>query len=62
MRDPRSDVRQRMIEIVQARIRYGRRCVPIMLKRAGWSIGRTTINRVYREESLALRSKRAPPS
>ena len=29
-----------------------------MLKRDGWSIGRNTVYRLYREEDLALRSKR----
>ncbi len=57
-RDPRLEVRQRMHEIVQTRIRYGYRRVYIMLKRDGWSIGRNTVYRLYREEGLALRSKR----
>jgi putative transposase len=57
-RDRRLEVRQRMHEIVQTRIRYGYRRVHIMLKRDGLSIGRNTVYRLYREEGLALRSKR----
>ncbi len=57
-RDPRLAVRQRMHEIVQTRIRNGYRRVYIMLKRDGSSIGRNTVYRLYREEGLALRSKR----
>ena len=57
-RDPRLAVRQRMHEIVQTRIRYGYRRVHIMLKRDGLAIGRNSVYRLYREEGLALRSKR----
>lgn len=57
-RDPRLELRQRMHEIVATRIRYGYRRVHIMLKRDGWSVGRNVVYRLYREEGLALRSKR----
>lgn len=57
-RDPRLALRQRMHEIVATRIRFGYRRVHIMLRREGWSVGRNLIYRVYREEGLALRSKR----
>lgn len=57
-RDPRLALRQRMREIVATRIRFGYRRVHIMLRREGWSVGRNLVYRVYREEGLALRSKR----
>jgi putative transposase len=57
-RDPRLALRQRMREIVQTRIRYGYRRVHVMLKRDGWAVGRNLVYRLYREEGLALRSKR----
>jgi len=57
-RDPRTAVRQRMHEIVAARVRYGYRRVHIMLKREGWRLGRNVVYRLYREEGLALRTKR----
>jgi putative transposase len=40
------------------RVRYGYRRLHILLKREGWSEGRSLIYRLYREEGLGLRSKR----
>lgn len=57
-RDPRTELRQRMHEIVASRIRYGYRRVHVMLKREGWEVGRHVVYRLYREEGLALRAKR----
>jgi len=57
-RDPRTELRRRMHEIVATRIRYGYRRVHILLKREGWPVGRNVIYRLYREEGLALRTKR----
>ena len=47
-----------MHEIVRTRVWYGYRRVHIMLKREGWSVGRNLVYRLYREEGLALRTKR----
>jgi putative transposase len=47
-----------MHEIAQTRIRYGYRRVHVMLRRDGWTVGRNLVWRLYREEGLALRSKR----
>ena len=58
IRDPRIEIRQRMHEIARTRIRYGYRRVHIMLRRDGWAVGRHLVWRLYREEGLALRSKR----
>jgi len=57
-RDPRTELRQRMHEIVATRIRYGYRRVHILLKREGWPVGRNVVYRLYREEGLTLRTKR----
>jgi putative transposase len=57
-KDPRLELRQRMHEIVRTRVRYGYRRVHILLKREGWTVGRNIVYRLYREEGLALRSKR----
>ena len=57
-RDPRTEVRQRMHEIVATHIRYGYRRVHILLKREGWNLGRNVVYRLYREEGLVLRAKR----
>lgn len=58
IRDPRTEVRLRMHEIVRTRIRYGYRRVHIMLRREGWTVGRNLVYRLYREEGLSLRAKR----
>ena len=56
--DPLTELRQRMHEIVATRVRYGYRRVHILLRREGWEVGRNRVYRLYREEGLALRSKR----
>lgn len=58
IRDPRLELRQRMREIVQTRIRYGYRRVQVMLRREGWAVSKNLVYRLYREEGLVLRSKR----
>jgi putative transposase len=57
-RDPRLEIRQRMHEIAATRIRFGYRREHIMLRRDGWMVGRNLVWRLYREEGLALRTKR----
>ena len=57
-RDPRLEIRQRMHEIARTRIRYGYRRIQVMLRRDGWAVGKNLVWRLYREEGLALRSKR----
>lgn len=54
----RNEIRRRMHEIAGVRTRYGYRRVHIMLKRDGSSDGRNLVCSLYREEGLALRSKR----
>lgn len=58
--DPRSALRQRMHEIVLTRLRFGYRRVHILLKREGWQVGKNVVYRLYREEGLCLRTKKAP--
>tara|TARA_R110000787_G_scaffold4651_1_gene17670 strand:- start:9813 stop:10169 length:357 start_codon:yes stop_codon:yes gene_type:complete len=58
-RDPLTELRQRMHEIVATRIRFGYRRVYIMLKREGRQVGKHIVYRLYREEGLCLRAK--PP-
>ena len=45
-RDLRTEIRQRMNEIVRTQILYGYRRVHIMLRREGWAVGRNLINRL----------------
>lgn len=56
-KDPRHDLRQRMREIANTRVRYGYRRVHVLLRREGWMLGRSQAYRIYSEEQLQLRSK-----
>jgi putative transposase len=47
-----------MHEIAKTRIQYGYRRVHTMLRRNGWTVGRNLVWRMYREEGVALHSKR----
>lgn len=57
VKDPRHDLRARMREIAQTRVRYGYRRIHVLLKRDGWRLGKNQMYRLYREEQLQLRSK-----
>ena len=37
------------------RVRYGYRKILVLLQREGWTVGKTMLSRLYREEGLALR-------
>jgi len=56
-KDPRLALRQRIREISQVRVRYGYRRIQVLLRREGWTVGKTLTYRLYREEQLQLRSK-----
>jgi putative transposase len=56
-KDRREDLRKRMREISNVRIRFGYRRLHVMLKREGWKLGRSQAYRLYCEEQLQLRSK-----
>ena len=49
------DLRLRMKEIANTRIRFGYRRLHVMLKRESWQLGRSQAYRLYREEQLQLR-------
>ncbi len=57
VKDPRDEIRQRMREIAQTRVRYGYRRIQVLLKREGWQLGKHLAYRLYSEEQLQLRSK-----
>lgn len=57
IKDPRHDLRSRMRELAQIRVRYGYRRVHVLLKREGWQLGKNQMYRLYCEEHLQLRSK-----
>jgi putative transposase len=57
-RDPRTELRARIREIAQVRVRYGYRRVHVLLGREGWKANHKLVYRLYREEGLGLRRKR----
>src|SRR6202161_2987908 len=57
--DPRTELRMRIREIAQARVRYGYRRIRVLLNREGWSVGRYLVYRLYKEEGLTLKK---PPT
>jgi putative transposase len=57
-RAPLTELRQRVREIAQARVRYGYRRILVLLRREGWEVGKNRLYRVDCEEGLALRRKR----
>lgn len=58
-RNPRVELRQRIREMAQVRVRYGYRKIRVLLNREGWAVGKKLVYRLYREEGLTLRHR--PP-
>jgi putative transposase len=56
-KDPRHDLRSRMRQLAQTRVRYGYRRLHVLLRRDGWQLGKNQMYRLYCEEQLQLRSK-----
>ena len=57
-KDPRTELRMRIREIAQARVRYGYRKIRVLLNREGWKVGKYLVERIYREEGLTLHQRR----
>jgi len=51
-------IRQRMLELAQARPRFGYARLPGLLRREGWMVNKKRVHRIYREEGLAVRFTR----
>jgi putative transposase len=58
--DPRTELRMRIREIAQSRVRYGYRKIRVLLNREGWDVGKYLVYRLYTEEGLSL--KRMKPA
>src|SRR5579859_111461 len=58
--DPRTELRMRIREIAQARVRYGYRKIRVLLNREGWDVGKYLVYRLCKEEGLML--KRMKPA
>ena len=48
----------RILEIAQARVRYGYKRIHVLLRREGWRINHKAVYRIYREEGLNLRYRK----
>ena len=57
IRDPQELLRARIVELAQERPRWGYRMIHVMLRRKGQLVNRKRVQRLYREEGLAVRSK-----
>jgi putative transposase len=51
------ELRMRMREIAQSRVRYGYRMIRVLLNREGWKVGKDLVYRLYTEEGLGLRKR-----
>jgi putative transposase len=56
--DPRTELRMRIREIAQTRVRYGYRKILALLNREGWNVGKYLVYRLYKEEGPALKKMR----
>jgi len=57
VKDQQAQLRMRIREIAEVRIRYGYRRIHVLLLREGWHINHKRVYRLYREEGLNLRRK-----
>ena len=57
IRAPLTELRMRLRELVQNRIRCGYRKLRVLLLREGWKLGKKLVYRLYREEGLGLRAR-----
>src|SRR6266567_3052919 len=56
-KDPRTALLIRIRETAQTWVRYGCRKILAVLRPEGWGVGKTVVQRMYREEGLALRHR-----
>ena len=56
-REPWTELRMRIREIAQSRVRYGYRKIRVLLNREGWDVGKYLVYRLYKEEGLALKKR-----
>ena len=55
-RDDQADLKVKMRDICETRVRYGYRRVHILLKREGWEVNPKRVYRLYKEMGLQLRN------
>ncbi|QXF12238.1 IS3 family transposase [Sphingopyxis terrae subsp. terrae] len=52
-----ADLKQRIKELAETRVRYGYRRIHMLLQREGWAINGKQVYRLYKEMGLGLRNK-----
>lgn len=57
IRDPQEELRERIRELAGERPRWGYRMLHLLLRREGWPVNRKRVQRLYREEGLAVRRR-----
>jgi len=56
-RGSQADIRQRIKEIAETRMRYGYRRIHVLLRRGGWLVNPKRVYRLYKDLGLQLRHK-----
>lgn len=56
-RDPAVEIRMRLKELAETRVRYGYRRLHVLLQREGWTVNHKRIYRIYSEEGLSIRTR-----
>jgi putative transposase len=56
-RGGQAELKQRIREIAETRVRYGYRRIHVLLRREGWMVNAKRVYRLYREMGLQLRNK-----
>ena len=56
-REPAVELRMRLKELAEARVRYGYRRLHVLLQREGWQVNHKRIYRLYSEEGLSIRTR-----
>lgn len=57
LRAPQDELRTRIGELAAQRPRWGYRRIHVLLRREGWPVNRKRVQRLYREEGLAVRRR-----
>lgn len=56
-RDPEVELRMRLKELAESRVRYGYRRLHVLLQREGWDVNHKRLYRLYCEEGLSIRTR-----
>ena len=57
LRAPQTELRERIRALASQHVRWGYRMIHSLLVREGWAVNRKRVQRMYREEGLAVRRK-----